>query len=127
MHLRTIEERLTRDHDLPGDFVFFRWECFPKSEPTLYVEFQGARCPLLTRGKRKGRPNYRKATEKQTFIVTVAEADRWESEYEETTGNCRECRGDRRVVARIDFVNGTKDYRACVSCKGTGKGQEALG
>ena len=53
MNLLTIEDRLAAEHNLPGDFVFFRWKCFPKATETLYVELRGGRCPLLTRGPRE--------------------------------------------------------------------------
>lgn len=133
MNLKTIEERLAADHNLPAGFIFFKWECFPQPGPTLYVEFSGGLCPLLTRGKRKGRPNYRKATERQTFVVSVAHSELWESEYEEKTGKCRQCRGKGMELVSINFVKGITSHRECSRCRGTGrradldKCQEALG
>ena len=42
MNLRTIEERLKREHDLPDDFVFWAWKCFPPAAgQTIYGEFKG--------------------------------------------------------------------------------------
>ena len=122
MNISTIEERLRAEHDLPSDFYFWQWECFPKPPAIkcLYVQFTGSRCPLVTRGKRKGKPNYRKGTDKQIFVVSTSEAETWESEYEQNTGNCRQCRGDGKEVKSIDCVNNVTTYRPCSTCRGSG-------
>ncbi len=120
MTLDTIEERLRREFNLPDDFHFYKWECFPNTGDTIYVAFTGGgRCPLLSRGKRKGEPNHRKATECQTFNVTITQSDQWEDDYESETGKCRECRGEGKTVWSVG-VGGTK-YRTCTACGGSGK------
>ncbi len=121
MNLRTIEERLRREHDLPDDFVFWAWECFPSGSLTLYVEFRGGQCPRIMRGRRAGRPNYRKVANKRVFNVPVTDADRWEDDYERDTGKCRQCRGSRQELSKINFVTDTTEYRTCSQCKGSGK------
>ena len=122
MILQTIEDRLRYEHQLPDDFAFWSWKCFPPTGDTMYVEFIGGCCPRLSKGKRKGRPNHAKATDRQTFNVSMEQAERWERDYEEDTGNCRECRGEGRVVWRISFKgDGKTDYRTCHVCDGSGK------
>lgn len=120
MNLNIIESRLIRDNCLPDDFRFHRWECFPHGAPTIYVEVEGGRCPLVKTGKRKGKPNWRNLSECRTFFVSVSDAESWEAEYEQETGNCRRCRGDGREVAKFG-VNCETEYRPCGKCSGTGK------
>jgi hypothetical protein len=118
MRLEIIEARIRRENLLPDDFVFWHWECLPHGEPTIYIKIAGGRCPLVTRGKRKGKPNYRKATDKRNFFVGVERIEVWEMEYEAETGNCRSCLGSGNVVAEIDCVAGTASYRKCSRCIG---------
>lgn len=121
MNVSIIERRLKHDHKLPDDFHFCRWECFPKSQATIYVELSGGQCPLKTRGPRKGKPNYSKATNRRTFVVTVEQAAQWEQEYADETGNCIVCMGSGQEIAKIDFVNKVTEYRDCRKCGGSGK------
>lgn len=75
--------------------------------------------PLITRGKRAGRPNYRMATNEQTRLISrvalESAADRWV----ERTGLCYACVGDGRQFMRWAVDEGTT-YRPCPECNGTG-------
>jgi len=124
MNLDTIEERLRTDYELPGDFVFWKWRCFPETGRTIYVEFTGGRCPLVKRGRRAGKPNYLRASDRRVFNVPVQEADQWEREYEEATGSCRHCRGSGQRLSRIDLVKHATEYRECYDCRGSGQSQK---
>ena len=121
MRIDFIEARLRQEHDLPDDFVFWHWECFPHRRPTTHIIMRGGRCPLIKTGKRKGQPNYREAMSKLSFTVTAAQEKRWSIEYEELLGNCYECSGRGQIVQHINFVSGQTDYRPCYRCNGTGK------
>jgi hypothetical protein len=109
---------------MPDTWSAFRFECFPKPpEPrgTLYYEVEGAVCPLKTAGKGRGQPNYRKmdrATRK-TITITVAEQERWETEWAAATGKCPKCMGTGEVFARWAKGEGTT-LKPCDPCGGTG-------
>ncbi len=72
-----IETHLRQKHSLPESFRFFRWMCLPLDGPTIYYECEGGIVDSVYKsGPRKGRPNYSKATNRQTFRMTVEEYDR---------------------------------------------------
>lgn len=113
---------------LPDTWDWCRLACMPVGgERTLYYELEGGIAPLKTRGKYKGRKDWKKATHLQTFHVTPAEYSAWEKTWVERTGNCPNCTGEGKTVARISVTEGTT-YRECYQCKGTGKHEtETLG
>ena len=125
MNLRLIEARLRREYNLPGSFVFYRWESFPNnSSRSDYVLFTGAECPLFARGPKAGKPNYRLGTNKRRLSVSSLQAEQWGREYEAETGNCRECEGSGEEVASAG-VGGTL-YRSCSRCGGSGEAKDAV-
>ena len=74
---KNLDNHFRKKHDLPEDFRFFRWQCMPLDGPTIYFELEGGIVKSVYKsGKRKGRPNYSKATDRQTFRMTVEEYDR---------------------------------------------------
>jgi hypothetical protein len=119
MSLAIIEARLRTIHNLSESFRFFRWECLPKFMPTLYVELEGGECPLKTRGKNKGCPDFSKLQFRTTFTVTAVEVSQWEAEYERETGNCKKCCGSGKAAASYSVVSGMT-YRDCCRCQGSG-------
>ena len=121
MNLRIIESWLRREHFLPDDFRFSRWECMPHGAPTIYTEIEGSRCPLVLTGKRKGLPNWRDRTETRVFYVSEIDAASIEAKYETETGNCKYCCGEANEVANINFVMHVTTYRPCSKCAGTGR------
>src|SRR5689334_17120423 len=86
---RLLEMQARERAGMPEAWQMFKWECFPKlSAQTIYVEITGAVAPLITRGKRKGQPNWRKfdrSTEK-TIVITLTDADKWAAEWSAKTG-----------------------------------------
>lgn len=74
---KNLESHFRQKHSLPDDFKFFRWQCMPEDGPTIYFELEGGIVQSVYRsGKRKGRPNYSKAINRQTFRMTTEEYDR---------------------------------------------------
>ena len=115
-----VERHLRRKEKLDESFNFFRWECFPKASPIIYFEMECGNCPLLKSGKNKGFPNYRKVSERKVFVITVAESKDIIEQYEDETGNCRDCMGDGKTIAKVSVYTET-EYRECKRCAGTGK------
>jgi hypothetical protein len=66
----------------------------------------------------KGRRKWRGVTGEKV-VVTQSEKDAAELEYESTTGNCRDCFGEKQTLA-IFHVDGTRTYRPCHRCNATG-------
>lgn len=120
MNLKIIEERLRREHSLPEAFYFYRYAWQPAYGEPIYCEFEGAECPVFTRGPKKGKPNYRKKVNVRMFAVTVAQAGDWEDEWEAETGKCSNCLGEGRVVSKWSKAGGT-EWRVCKLCNGRGK------
>lgn len=121
MNLNVIERRLKREHGLPENFEFWRWECFPKMAETIYIEFEGGEIQAKFKsGPRKGRPNYRTAINRRTFAVTIDKGAEWERDYVAETGNCLTCTGTGQEWRGWNRETGNK-YRPCGKCQATGK------
>lgn len=120
MNLEIVEQRLRRDCGLPPDFYFMRWEMMPRFGDPIYCELEGGVCGLATRGPRKGKPNYQKATDKRSFAVTVQQAEAWKQDWIRETGGCPACTGKGRTVARVSRAHGT-EWRECSECHGSGR------
>lgn len=66
-------EKWIREHWKLGDdmhFYQFGWQDNPDRTPVCFV-VTGATMPLITRGPRKGNPNYRKKKNIQTFYIPI--------------------------------------------------------
>jgi hypothetical protein len=79
-------------------------------------------------GKRKGRPNYSKGTEKRTIILFEDEYRAWVEKYEITHNVCSQCflsptPGQEWVGWSLD--NGNR-FATCTRCNGTGKSHTVL-
>lgn len=120
MKLKIIEARLRQENDLQPDFQFYRWEMLPEYGEPFYCELEGAIVPLVTRGTRKGKPNYKQKTGVRKFAVTVETAAEWERQWSESTGKCIRCLGEKQIVWSVSVAEGTK-YKPCPECHGTGK------
>ena len=110
---------------MPESWCMYRWECFPKTaDKTLYYQVTGIVAPLKTKGKNKGRRNWRagdKSTER-VVILPVSDHEAWVAEWEKKTGNCAECTGTGRIMKRWSAASGA-EYRPCGKCNGSGKHQ----
>lgn len=97
------------------------YERHPPTLPTIYFEVRGAVAPILTRGPRKGRRDWKRsdpATERRLYIP-VADHDAWVARWVERTGKCPRCVGTGEVFASWDRGEGTT-YATCRDCGGTG-------
>ena len=118
MNLDIVEAKLRKIHDLGDGWHVRQWKALGR--PPIGVEFEFAQCPLVTRGKNKGKPNWRKVTQCRTVSVSVEAGDRWTAEYETETGLCNVCMGAGEEFARWNVDTGTK-MRTCRRCGGSGK------
>lgn len=123
MGLRIAEARLRRDHTLPDGFVFYRYEWLKSGNEYKLMRLDGGVCPPLKSGPRKGKPNYKAATNEQSFFLTVEELAQIDADYERETGNCCQCEGGGQVAWRASVANGT-EYKPCQKCGGSGKRKE---
>lgn len=81
----------------------------------------GAVAPVITRGPRKGRRNWKKrdsATERK-IVLTRDEVTQYQAAWSARTGKCHRCVGLGEVFASWSKVSGTK-YKPCTACQGTG-------
>jgi len=89
---------------------------------TVMYRVRGAVAPLITRGKRKGRKNWRaldKATDRTAYF-TPDEHKAFRARWEAATGKCSECCGEGKTLASLSMDTGAT-YRECSACHGTGK------
>ena len=120
MGIKITEERLKCDNKLPPDFRFFKWECLKNGKEYVGIQFTGGCCPLKTRGKYAGKPNYAKLTDQQEFVVTDEREAIYEADYECETGQCHACEGSGKVLKEWSSETGRVDQN-CRRCGGTGK------
>ncbi len=88
----------------------------------------GAVAPAITRGKRKGQPNWRKmdrSTREVLYITPDAHAA-WCSLWEARTGKCHECTGDGEVCIGWSAADGSR-MKVCPRCGGSGAVPAARG
>ncbi|MCM2310305.1 MAG: hypothetical protein NDI84_02780 [Steroidobacteraceae bacterium] len=110
---------------MPPEWGGYQFEAIGRSSVSTQAKLlrvKGAVAPLTTKGKNKGRPNWRKAdkaTEREAFF-TPAEHDEWCRQWEIRTGNCSQCMGKGEVFARWHVTEGTT-YKPCKACDATGK------
>lgn len=87
-----------------------------------YAQYEGAVYPhLITRGPRKGLPNYRKpepGTER-TCIVDDLQYQAWLVEWEARMNKCCGCEGSGEQWRGWDATMGDK-FSRCFRCGGTG-------
>ena len=86
------------------------------------VLMMGGVTPLITRGKNKGRRNYRKIDNTTVREVFVKDSDyhAFCEQWSKDTGNCIKCEGECQVFASWHHIDGTT-YAPCKSCNATGK------
>lgn len=137
MNLHIVQQALIRQHGLPPNFAFYKWEILQRENPFI-TQLTGGICVE----KRKKKPyltllRYRnwKGRDKskdRTFYVTGEQAEQIEREYIEQTGLCPQCEGERVTLAscgvlscppfRNDGEGSYTTYRTCSKCKGSGDG-----
>ena len=120
MNLKIIEDRLARDNNLPPDWHWDKWQLVGPVAAPWGHEFTGCRCPLVTRGPRAGRPNWKKKTGERTFQVSTATAEQWAEDYRRESSHCSTCLGAGQEAAGWSQAGGTR-YQTCRTCGGTGR------
>ena len=121
----TREQFAREQMDLPSEWQVYLWEAIGwrtgsgKSQGALLTGAVPDR--LITRGKRKGQPNWRKLKPgtKATVAVLDDAFDVWLLGWERATDACYKCAGSGRVFASWDHIEGTR-YRDCRRCNATG-------
>jgi len=105
------------------DWSPFKYEAIGGNDrPMLIV---GAVAPTISRGPRKGRPNWQKrdpATER-SVVILGEQMRRFEREWSAKTGLCARCVGHGDTLCGWSVVDGNR-YRVCKKCNGTGKASE---
>jgi hypothetical protein len=81
--------------------------------------------PEITRGKRKGQPNWRKLdrSTREVLYITPAEHAAWCSLWEARTGRCHECTGDGEVCTGWSALAGRR-MKVCPRCGGSGQAKK---
>lgn len=75
---------------------------------------------LLKKGKRKGCKTWDEIGD--PVVVTDAETQLLETQYERETGKCSTCDGEGKCLASWSVEHGTT-YATCRKCKGSGKAE----
>ena len=109
---------------MPPEWDGYEFEAIGRTvnQETKLLRVKGAIAPPITKGERKGRPNWRKldkSTEREAFF-TPAEHDEWCRKWEQKTGLCAECTGKGEVFSSWKAGEGTT-FKPCKVCGGTGK------
>lgn len=109
---------------MPPEWNAYQFEAIGRTvnQETKLIRVKGAIAPPITKGKRKGMPNWReldKATEREAYF-TPAEHDDWCLQWERKTGNCSKCLGKGEVFASWNVTDGVKT-KPCAACSSTGK------
>lgn len=95
------------------------WEfCIVKALDSGDILVKGCIPRLLKSGKRKGEKKWDSPL--KTCVVTKAESQDAENNFEVTTGSCHKCGGEKQVFYSWDINTGSK-YKECPRCKGTGQ------
>lgn len=117
-----IEIHAREKAGMPDTWRSWLWERVgPPEAPYPFIRLTGAVVPLLTRGPRKGKPNWRRKDKATERVVTITpdEHDAWATAWQARTGKCRDCMGEGRRPWSSSARDGTT-YRSCKACEGTG-------
>lgn len=117
---------LVERHSLPAGWRVSAWEVKNDRTPQEFIEVKGAVYPPITRGKRKGLPNYRKpepGTEMR-LSFTLEDITAWCAEWERETGLCSACEGTGHAWNGWHHERGNH-FRVCSACDGSGQAPAA--
>jgi hypothetical protein len=93
-----MEEHAREVLGLPPEWRFLELEVLGHGTPRVYLRIKGAVVPkVITKGPRKGKPNYKFREREAEIIFSVEEQDAWEAAWEKRTGLCRRC-GDEGLL-----------------------------
>ena len=108
----------------PDDWQIYRWSACgrERNAPGAYIEVEGAVFKtIITKGKRKGRPDYKKPEPNSTakFAILITDLDQFQIEWSAKTGKCANCYGTGQEWNGWHHKTGNK-FRDCHACKATG-------
>lgn len=106
------------------DWQPFRYEAIRGNDNPIMIV--GAVAPVFTRGKNKGRRDWKRrdVSSERTVVIMGEERRRFEVQWSESTGLCPSCVGHGDVARGWSITDGTR-YETCKRCNGTGKRAEA--
>jgi DnaJ-class molecular chaperone len=119
----TLESHARELLGLPPDWRVYRWTVKGRG-----VEVEGAVCnAFITRGKWKGRTNWKKKDLNTLITITIPDAlhKQWMREWESRTGLCHNCSGTGEEWAGWSAAEGTK-RRPCRPCGASGLKSEGI-
>lgn len=123
MLMTMMDEHARHKLGMPETWQPYRYE---HVDPDI-VLITGMVAPLRTSGRDKGYPNFRKGdrtTERKTGFSTQ-EHFQFQRAWELRTGKCANCIGSGKVIAAA-HADGTRAYRQCDRCEGSGKAPPLL-
>lgn len=114
-------EFLKERYGLPDDWI---WHTFEGIDPPTYdfARYDGGVYPwAITKGKYKGRTNYKKPVPgtERSVVLSDREFKAWLPTWEARTGKCHKCRGTGQEWRGWNHITGNK-YRDCPRCGATG-------
>lgn len=104
---------------MPPEWQVMRWEAKGKHPNYYGVLVTGAIPGVLTRGPRKGKPNWRKRTMEASVTIMDAVEKAWIAAWERDTGHCHECFGSGLRFSSWSASEG-HTYVPCKRCNATG-------
>lgn len=111
--IKLLEIHAREKEQLPENW--YAWLFEVKECPLgRYFEVTGAVCPLKTRGKNKGEPNWSKKDKTTIKLVQIgADAhNKWVEEWEKKNNSCSECMGTGKVLVAWNIDTGST-YEPC--------------
>lgn len=128
MRRPTLEQHARELLKQPHEWVMHEWmRCGGHAPDWTATRVVGSVVTdFITRGPRKGKPNYRKLDRSLFLTTTVMDDDHksWLADWETETGKCHTCEGTGKEWALWSADAGSK-YRTCTRCEGDGLKREA--
>ena len=110
---------------LPAEWEGYQFSCLPRHQDeqkdyiATHFSIIGVVAPLITRGPRKGRRNWRKMDKstRREFVVSIADHLTWKLAWEQKNNRCYRCTGTGQTLASVTVADG-ETYQPCSRCHG---------